>query len=287
MTALKYTIYIDVLFCVNFIVDYIILLSVKKFRNLSTRTIRLLLGAFVGAIGSLAILLPLMPFWLSWLLNISEALLITAAAFLPMRLSGYLKTAASLFLISFCYCGVMTAILTLFSPKNLIIRNSTVYIGISPIMLVALTLICYIIMKAILKLTGRRAVHAISYEIEIYHQGKQISLTGTVDTGNTLHEPFSGECVMVAKADLFKEMLDVKKYMNSDSKEIIRNGVRLIPFKSVGGSGVIPAFKPSKIYLKDNHSKKEVHAYLGLCSEENLTDECDLLVPAELIQNLP
>lgn len=260
-----------------------ILLSVKKIRGLHTRTIRLLCGALTGAVGSLVILLPAMPIWLSWCVSIGEALCMTATAFLPMRFSGYLKAAGTMFLISFCYCGIMTAALAIFSPKNLMVRNSTVYIGISPLTLILMTLLCYIVMKIIWKLSAKKVTQPISCDVEICHHGKTVALKGTVDTGNTLHEPFSGECVMVGKAGLFREMFDVKKCMNGDSREIVRNGVRLIPFHSVGGNGVIPAFRPSEIYLKDHHRKTEIHAYLALCSEEYLTDECDLLIPAELV----
>ena len=84
----------------------------------------------------------------------------------------------------------------------------------------------------------------------------------------------------MGKERLFREMLDVRKCMNSDSKEMIGSNIRLVPYRSVGGSGVIPAFKPSKIYL----DQTEVSAYLALCREEYLTDECELLVPAELLR---
>ncbi|MBQ5562050.1 MAG: sigma-E processing peptidase SpoIIGA [Clostridia bacterium] len=280
---MKQTIYIDVLFCVNFIIDYIILLSVKKFRNLRTKNSRLLLSAFVGGIGSFIILLPPMPVLLSWTVNIIEAVIITASAFLPMRFKAFLKTFSSLFLISFSYCGVMTAVLSLFSPKNLIIRNSTVYINISPVILILITLLCYISMRIILKLSCKKISRELNCDIEISHNGKILFLNGSVDTGNTLHEPFSGECVIVANADLFKDFFDAQKYISSNSTDIIKDGFRLVPFKSVGGNGLIPAFRPSKLYIIENNKKTEIHAYIGLCDNKYLSDDNDVLVPLELV----
>lgn len=281
--SLKHTVYLDILFCVNFIVDYTILLSVKKCRGLPASRLRLLCGGLTGAAGSLVLLLPAMPVWLSWSISVLEALCMTAAAFLPMRLSAFLKAAGTLFLISFCYCGIMTAVLAVFSPKNLLVRNSTVYIGISPLMLIIMTLLCYIVMKLMWKLSVKKNARMLSCDIEICHRGKKINLKGTIDTGNTLHEPFSGECVIVGKAHLFKDMFDVKNYMTRNITETVQDGVRFIPFHSIGGNGLIPSFKPSKIYIRENARKTEIHAYLALCSEEYLTDECALLVPAELV----
>ncbi len=277
---MKYTIYLDVLLCINLITDYLLLLSVDRYRHLHTKPLRLFFGSLAGAAGALVILLPPMPWWLSWTVSVVEALVMTAAAFLPMRLSAYCKASVCLFVTSFCYCGVMTAILGIFSPKALVVRNSTVYIGISPLLLVILTLISYFVLKAAAMLTERRKAPAANCQIKICHNGKTLALQGMVDTGNTLHEPFSGECVIVGKERLFREMLDVRKCMNSDSKEMIGSNIRLVPYRSVGGSGVIPAFKPSKIYL----DQTEVSAYLALCREEYLTDECELLVPAELLR---
>lgn len=276
----RHIIYIDILFCVNFMVDYIILLSVRHFRNLNTRKARLLAGALVGGTGSLVILLPPMPAYISWTVSFLETFFVAAAAFFPMSAAGFLKTFISMFTVSFFYCGAMTAILAFFSPENLIVRNSTVYIGISPVMLIGLTLGIYILMRAVMKLWGRRSV-ADMCEVEVCHNGKVFSLKGTVDTGNTLHEVFSGECVIVGRADMFKDMVDVEKC--TDSMEVIKNGIRFVPFMSVGGKGLMPAFKPSKIYIKENAGKREIQAYIGLCKRENLKEESDLLIPSELV----
>ena len=277
---MKYTIYIDILFCVNFIIDYIILVSVRYFRGLNTKNARLLAGAFVGGLGSLVILLPPMPVCFSWAVNLLETLAVAAAAFLPMNGRKFIKTAVSMFIVSFFYCGAMSAVLALFSPENLIVRNSTVYIGISPLMLVGSTLGIYILLKVFMKIWGRM-LPPKTCQIEICHNGKSLSLNGTVDTGNTLHEPFSNECVIVGKAELFKDMVNIEKC--TDSPEAVKNGIRFIPFKSVGGSGLMPSFRPSKIYLSNDSEKTEIQAYIGLCGSENLTDENDLLIPSELV----
>lgn len=279
------TIYIDILFCLNLIIDYIILLSVKLFLSLGAKPLRLLLGATIGGISSFVILLPPMPSGVSWLISFLSACIIVAATFYPVSRIKFLKTAAAFFLISFCYCGAMIAIWIIFSPQNIVIRNSSVYIGISPIVLIITTLLCYIILRVILRITGRGTAKNLKCKVKIEYNEIIKEFDGTIDTGNTLKEPFSGECVIVARAEIFKDIFDADEYMKmtADNKSTLKCNVRLIPFNSVGGVGLIPAIKPNFIKITADSEETEVSAYLALCSGKNLTDDVQSLVPVELI----
>ncbi len=57
------TIYIDVLVCLNFIVNYFLLLATGKFLSRPCKRWRMLLGAFLGGLYSLYILLPEIAAW--------------------------------------------------------------------------------------------------------------------------------------------------------------------------------------------------------------------------------
>ena len=152
-------------------VDYVMLLSVRYMTSLNVKRRRLAAGALVGGIGSFAVLLPPMPFAVSLLISISEALLMTAAAFLPMNIRGYIRTAFLLFAVSFTYCGIMTAVLALASPDGLTVRNSSVYIGISPFALIALTALCYLVLRLFGRIKGSgiksRKWHFIPNSIDV------------------------------------------------------------------------------------------------------------------------
>lgn len=278
------TIYVDILFCLNFIIDYIILLTVKKFLSLDCGQKRLLLGAAVGGVCSFAIFLPPLPSGLSMVVSMLTACAVVAAAFCPLNRKVFIKTSAAFFLISFCYCGAMIALWIIFSPKNIVIRNNSVYIAVSPIVLVITTLFCYIVLRVIMRITGRGVPKQLKCRAVIEYNGITKKADGTVDTGNTLKEPFSGECVIVAREEIFKDMFDAADCMkisgNSDNSV---KGVRLVPFNSVGGTGVIPAVKPDIIKLKIGNEEIKVSAYLAFCKGENMTEGTDMLVPAELI----
>ena len=280
---MKTTIYLDVLFCVNFIVDYMMLLSVRKMMALNVRRRRLLAGAAVGGLGSFAVLLPPMPVITSLLLSLMLNALMTAAAFLPVGIIRFLKCVLALFTVSFLYGGVMTAALASGNFKNLTVRNGAVYIGIHPLVLIALTLICYGGLQLFYVLAPHKAgvidrcrVRAVIGEITVDAQG-------ITDTGNTLHEPFSGECVVVMKRELYPAMPDMKELAVGGSENRCRS-VRMIPFHSVGGSGVLPAIRPSEIIIEYKNKEVRVSAYLAFSEGADFSEGCDCIVPAELIR---
>ena len=279
---LEQTVYADILFCVNFVIDYIILLTVRRFLSLSCRQRRLLLGAAVGGISSFVILLPPLPSGVSMVLSVITACLVVGATFAPMEKKIYIKTAAAFFLISFVYCGAMIAVWLVFSPQNIFIRNSSVYIAMSPISLVITTVICYVILRIIMRITGRNEIKDTSCLIKVEYEGNTISLNGKIDTGNTLKEPFSGEPAIVAAADNFKNIFSLPSF-GTDYPETLPTAIRMIPFSSVGGEGLLPSFKSDNIIIKHEGREFRVSAYVALCSGDKIIGGENALVPYELI----
>ena len=276
-------IYIDVLFCVNFMIDYVMLLSVKKLLSFDVRRRRLLLGALSGAFGSLAVLLPPLPFGVSLLLSMTEAFVMVLAAFAPTVPVRILKGTLTLFAVSFLYCGIMTAILSLLSPQNLMVRNSVVYIGISPLALIVLTVICYGLFRLYYSLKSAKTAMPPFCQVRIQDEGRPLSVKGLIDTGHLLHEPFSGECVIICRRELFSSVPSAEDCLR-ESPSVMKKNFRMIPFSSVGGSGLLPAFRPTGITILLKNKEIKVSAYIALSNEMNFTDGCDCIVPAELIR---
>lgn len=272
------TVYLDVLFCVNLIVDYMLLLSVRKLMALSARRRRLLAGASVGAVGSFVLLLPPMGFILSLSVSVAEALLMTAAAFCPLSRGRYVRASLLLFAVSFLYSGFMAALRSLWHPQSLTVRNNAVYIGISPLLLVSLTLIFYLMLQLFFSLTAKETNEKTQCLVRLRWQGHVIEVRGLIDTGNTLHEPFSGESVIIVKCTFFPELS-----MLSERSAAKVKGLRMIPYTSVGGGGVLPAFRPEELTLMVGRHSSRVQAYVALSSRAEQTGEYDAIVPAELL----
>lgn len=258
------TIYLDVLFCINFIIDYIILLTVRRFMNIRARRLRLAAGAAVGGLTSFVILLPALPSGLSLIFSLAFACLVVGAAFAPMSRGLFIKTSAAFFLISFGYCGLMIAIWLLFSPQSLVIRNSSVYIDISPLVLLVTTVFCYVILRVILRLTGRGEAAAANCILRISLGGNVREYKALIDTGSSLKEPFSGKPVIVISERLsFPDSL----------------GVRLVPYSSVGGEGLLRAVCPERITAVTNDGERSIDGYIA-CSDNKLREGVEAIIPA-------
>ncbi len=269
-------IYLDVLFCVNFVIDYMILLTLRSFLSLSSRMRRMLLGAAAGGLSSFVILLPPMPSGVSLILNVGIAFVLIGITFAPLPKKHYFKAAAGFFLISFCYCGGMLAICLLFAPSAVMIRNGSVYIAVSPIWLVITTVVCYGVLRLILRFTGRGEWKNLFCTVIICYNGETVSCKGKIDTGNHLREPFSGEPVIVADARLFSSCPDLKTPDGAERK------MRLVPFTSVGGEGLLPAVKPEKMVLCFGKNKKETSGYVAFY--KGFSGGLEALVPSEMIE---
>ncbi len=279
------TIYLDILFCMNFIIDYMILLSVKKFLSLSCRLRRLLLGAAAGGICSFVILLPPLPSGLSLILSLACACFVVGAAFAPLSKIMFFKAAAGFFLVSFGFCGIMMAALSLFSPGSLVIRNGIVYIGLSPIMLVVSSLFCYVIMRVIMRITGSGRPKDIGCTVRIRLCGRSIAFSGRLDTGSSLKEPFSGLPVIVAKRSLFSSLSEMTEQTDKAGNGYTwqEKGMRVIPYSSVGGEGMLYAFHPEGIIIINSGVKRKADAYIALCEDSRISGGEDSVVPFELI----
>ena len=276
-------VYADVLFCVNMIIDCIMLLSVKKLLCADVGRLRLLLGAALGGLFSFTALLPPMPFLLSAAVSIAQAFSVCAAVFAPQGVRRYIRASLLLFAVSFIYCGFMTAVLMLFSPDELAVRNGSVYIGVSPLVLIALTLVCFCIMKLAGRLTGSLRSRPQKCTVTVRSGGAAVSAEAITDTGNCLHEPFSGDCVIVGSKGLFRDFPEVKEAQAKSGSVLSGRRIRLVPYTTIEGGGVLPAFRPERTEIRVDGRSFTVSAYIALSGEESFTEDCGMIVPAELI----
>ena len=243
-------IYADILFLVNLYIDFFLIVCVKKFLRLQVSGFRLFLGALAGAFSSLCALLPVLDGIVSVLVGIASAFLITAAAFAPTRLFAYVKAAAAYWAFSFLFAGFFLLLSNLLPLQNLTVRNGTVYFVISPLMLFIFTLIACLVISLAKRFMGPAEPDARYVKLTVENLGHSCTLYAKSDTGNALKEPFSGLPVIVAEADALRSTLPpgISDFTDGYPEAA---GLRLIPFQTISGEGVLPAFKPQRVSLAD------------------------------------
>ena len=261
------TIYIDVLITVNIFIDFMLILCTKRCLHINASYKRMLMGSALGGFESLFALLPPLKFGLNIIYDLTGAAAIIFVAFGKCNIKTYLKRVAVYFLFSFSFCGIMIFIYTAFKPNGMEIYNDIVYFDISPVVLIILTLVCYYILKLIKRMT-KGINGGGTCNVEIKAENKIITFCGKIDTGCNLKEPFSGDYVIVAE----KSVMD--NYSPDEKK------IRLIPYESLGGSGLISGFKPQEVKIDGKKIDDQIH--IGLC-ENILKGDIKALIPGQIV----
>ncbi len=239
-------VYVDILVILNTLVNYFILLAIRKITHSYTKRWRIALGAFVGGLSSLLLFLEHLNIIMTFLKILSGVLMIvTTFGIKPFK--QFLKRFFFLFAITFLFGGVTYAIYIFFDKDVLIYSNGIIYFDVDMTFLVICSVISYFVITLITKYTDKKSSKNKEYYITIENNGKSVSRTGLMDTGNNLREPFSDYPVIIVDKSIFNQL-----YTSETT--------RIIPVSTVNGESIIRAFKPQKVIIGDFITDK---VYIG------------------------
>lgn len=268
---MKQTIYIDVLMAVNIFVNYFLLLAVARFLKISAGRLRLVAGAVLGAVYSLVILLPPLAPWFSLLVKLFMSATIVLLAFPVHTVWAFLRDVACFYLTSFAFAGLMLALWYLMPTSGMVLNNSAVYFNISPLLLLVMTVLCYGLVRLMNRITGQQQPAESFCRIQIWAGEACVTIPTKIDTGNSLTEPFSGFPVVVAEFSSVDKILPegIRDYLCAAAGKTAAEpdkGFRFVPFNAVGGSGILPAFRPDRVVIQTIKAKITVtDVYLAVC----------------------
>lgn len=253
-----YTVYLDVLFVLDFIIDYLILYSVGKVSGVRISRIKLVLAAIFGASFSVASLfikdLAALPF----------ALL---SAYVTVGISfGFTKWKMLLLFwgISAAFGGMVFAV-GYITDKTLVISLKTLAIA---------TGVSYAIMIFAFRRQATGTTKREQVKVNILHSGKEVEFYALVDSGNSLCDPITNTPVLIAELDAVRPLFqgEILKTLEKCSYDrVILNGegtFRPIPFMTVGCRGVLPAFRGERVTVNG----RERHLFVAV-SREKLAGE--------------
>lgn len=243
------TVYADILIILNTLVNYFMLLAVKKISRSHTKRWRIALGSFVGGISSLLIFLQSLGVFMTVLKLLSGVIMIFIS-FGFDSFKQFFKRIFWLFAICFLFGGVNFAIYILFDTDAVLYTNGIVYFDVNMTFLVICTVISYVIITVVTRLTDKKAPKSKEYFVTVQNGGKSVCCNALMDTGNSLCEPFSGYPVILAEKSVFN------KLNGGETPEKIR----LIPVSTVGGEALIKAFRPDSLKIGGHTTDK---VYIG------------------------
>lgn len=269
-------VYADVLVFLNLIINYFLLLAVSKIIRKCCAIWRMVLSAFLGATSSLYIFFPPLSIWIENLLKLTVSVIMILVAFGFKGLRTFLKNVVLLMVVTLGFGGLMYAVWIIFKPNGMVINNSIVYFDISIIWLIGFTVVGYLLFSLLFKILSHSSALAQKCDITIIANKKSITLTGIVDTGNSIEDIFSrGEviiCTQNVKTKLFG-CVDIK----SDAS--FKKRYRLLPCSTVSGVDVLEGVRCDKALINAGKQTVTLENPIIAFSKTDLQDSEAIINP--------
>lgn len=255
-------IYIDTLFFLNLVINYLLLLSTAKLAGAEISRGRIFLGGMFGALYAVAAFLPGAGFLTTITGKILSSLIMALIAFCGKN--KLLRLTLLFWAVSFAFGGCVFAV-NLLSGGPAGFESGIVYAPVSSRTLLLSVGISYVLIALVFKGSARHG--GIKKEITktiAFLEGRKIEMQTLLDSGNTLTDPLTSRPVIIAEHSTVNPLLPFRLRHIVDGRaasrpvETMENLAllgearlfRLIPYKAVGiDSGMLLALKPDNIIV--------------------------------------
>lgn len=277
------TVYIDVLLAINLYLTFLLLLAAEKLAHTRYGRLRRTLASVLGAVSSLTVLLPAPPWWVLLPARLLLALLLVWVASGERRWRPLLTQTALFFAANLLLAGG-TMLLAFRMPGYFALHNGVVYVDLDVWTLLAATTLAYAAIWLTERIRARKG-GAQTFRLTLTAPGGSVCASASVDTGNSLREPFSGAPAAVARFGAVEGTLpeavreNVPAMLAGVPPEHLPPvpGLRLIPARTVSGRALLPAYGP--VSLDDGAGGRTSRIWLAFCPDAALP-QTDLLLPA-------
>lgn len=251
------TVYWDIMFLINFTIDYIMLYSTAKVTFFKSDFFKMTLGALIGGIYGIFIFEESLLF--NFLTYVLVTLLILYVAFSTLNF----KIVSTFYIISFLFGGISNYLNNMYGVVKM--SNGFLYVENNLFAILSGVLISSFIIVILLKLIKRNIIkHKQIKTVDIFFEGKCVTVSGMLDTGNLLLDPITKYPVILVSFDDIEKIIssDLKKFLEEKenlcvniNRKII-NKIRLIPYKNSNSNDILKGFKPDYIVIKDKKERK-------------------------------
>jgi len=261
-------IYIDVLFVVNLLINYILLRACCAFTSLKQNGYRILFGAFIGACYAVMVFFPDFSLLYSTVCKLLISMLIVAASFPFFSIITYIKTLLIFYMVSFGFGGCVLAVFyfsDIGSKLGAVYSNGVFYFNL-PWTVLALSGSMFYLAVRLFGLFSKKTYNSRNLRKKLYlsFDNNTAEITALLDTGNSLIDPISLSPVIIAEYKSIKTLFndDIKSGLDrigNDNitwimSEVTQKGLpaRLIPFSSLGkDNGMLLGFVPDRAEIFD------------------------------------
>ncbi len=294
------TIYLDIIFLENFILNFIILYAVSLVIKEKVSYIKLMIASLIGA--SYVIIYYLINFQSKWnlIFKIILSVVMVYISFMPKSFKEFIKQITFFYLVSFVFGGASLGVIYMVNAGKISIRNGiivgnytlkTIFIGV----ILAFT----IITVAFKFVKNRISKKDLFCNIKIIINQSKINVKAVIDTGNFLKEPITNIPVIIVEKDILKNFVpkeileNIENILGGDLKNIPENiqneymsKLKVIPFSSLGKqNGMLLGIKADGVVVEiDNEEKYVEKVILGIYTKKlSKKDEYNALLGIDVI----
>ena len=279
-------IYADVLFIINFSMDFLSLYIVGRLMHFRMKAWRVISGASLGALYGVLELLLLCAAFGKMIITLFVLMSMCAIAFGFRSFRTYLASAALTFGVSMLIGGMMTsAFLKLGGQASYIEIGGTIetVYGDLPVWKFAVFALLSAVATWVLGKLFRRKRSLRTCALRVTFDGNENELTALVDSGNLLEEPVSGTPVIFLKGKAARMLpayllCAMKSGAASLSSENVGK-LRVIPSRTVAGNGILLAAVPENIALFTGRGWEDRRALIAVDFSEGDFGGFEALVP--------
>ena len=249
-------IYVDTLFLLNALVDYLLLLASARLAGEPLSRPRFLLGAALGGLYAAGIFLPGLGFLARPPCRLAAAAVMVLAAFWNSR--RLLRQTVIFFALS-CALGGGVLAVGLLGGRGLSLRGGVLYSGMDLKILLLSAAGCYALLTLALRGVARHTGPGGELlTVRLTLGARSLALTALADTGNTLSDPVTGRPVVVAEGEALEGLLPAGLRPDLADPAGWLEGLegpwqrrfRLVPYRAVGVErGLLLALRLDKVQV--------------------------------------
>ena len=282
-------VYIDLYFMINFGMDFLCFFLTGRLMSLRISILRCIIASAIGGAYACAALFLGLGSLPSIALDVAACAMISAVAFLKKgelkRLPAYalVYTAVSILL-----GGFMTVLFGIFNRLGLdrLLGSEDDTDGLSVWLFLLLALLGGLGAafggKHIRKRSARK-----NCRLELRYGSRSAIFSALCDSGNLLCEPISNKPCVIVELKAARTFLPSDIYAATEQRrsELLlpenARRMRVIPVRTVGGGGMMYAFRMDSVRADMGKGFREVDVFVAFCTEE-LKGGVSALVPSEI-----
>lgn len=253
------SIYLDIVFIENVIMNYIILLATVIITKEKLNQIRIIISSIIGGIYAVSYYVTKFSTYITIPAKVILSIVMIYIAINPKSIKKMIKELIVFYLTSFAFGGCAIAILYTIKPQNIINKKGSL-IGIYPIKVALIGgIIGFITIIIAFKLVkNKMSIKDLFCTVKIIDNGTEKKVKAFLDTGNFLKDPITNLPVIIVEKEKLIDILPREILENTNKiisgefeiKDKYISKLRVLPFSSLGKqNGMLLGFKVEKVIV--------------------------------------